>query len=140
MILSIKFFLFSDGQKHLAKLASSPKPIVAAIMGSCLGGGLELALACQYRIAVDDKRTVLGFPEVKLGLLPGAGGTQRILSTAKGVDDALKLVLTGSNLNAIRANKAGVVDVVVKPLGPGLKPSTENTLAYLEQVAVDIAR
>lgn len=62
----------------LQRLADSPKPIVAAIMGPCLGGGLEVAMAAHYRIAVKDKKTVLGLPEVMLGLLPGAGGTQRL--------------------------------------------------------------
>lgn len=55
-----------------------PKPIVAAIMGSCLGGGLEVALGCHYRVAVKDPKTILGSPEVMLGILPGAGGTQRL--------------------------------------------------------------
>lgn len=58
-------------------MENSPKPIVAAIQGSCLGGGLETALACHYRIAVKDKKTTMGLPEVMLGLLPGGGGTQR---------------------------------------------------------------
>ncbi len=67
-----------DGQMHFEKIEKSKKPVIAAIMGTCMGGGLELALACHYRIAVDDKRTLLALPEVKLGLLPGAGGTQRL--------------------------------------------------------------
>lgn len=58
-------------------MEQSKKPIVAAIQGVCLGGGLEVALACHYRIAVKDSKTGLGLPEVMLGLLPGAGGTQR---------------------------------------------------------------
>lgn len=70
--------LSRDGQEMLQKLADSRKPIVSAIMGSCLGGGLEVALASHYRIAVKDKKTGLGLPEVMLGLLPGAGGTQRL--------------------------------------------------------------
>ena len=56
----------------------SSKPIVSAIMGPCLGGGFEVALATHYRIAVNDSKTVVGLPEVKLGLLPGSGGTQRL--------------------------------------------------------------
>ncbi len=109
-------------------------------MGSCLGGGLELALACKYRLAVNHKKTVFGFPEVKLGLLPGAGGTQRILSSAPGIDDALKMVLAGGTLNAPKAKKAGVIHGVVQPLGPGLSTPEANTLAYLEDVAVKTAK
>jgi len=70
--------LARGGHVFLQKIADSPRPVVAAIMGSCLGGGLEVALATQYRIAVKDKKTGLGLPEVMLGLLPGGGGTQRL--------------------------------------------------------------
>jgi len=70
--------LSKGGHIFLQKIADSPRPVVAAIMGSCLGGGLEVALATQYRIAVKDKKTALGLPEVMLGLLPGGGGTQRL--------------------------------------------------------------
>ena len=66
------------GQRGFDALARSPKPVVAAIHGACLGGGLELALACHWRIATDDPKTQLGLPEVQLGLIPGAGGTQRL--------------------------------------------------------------
>ncbi|VDN16107.1 unnamed protein product [Dibothriocephalus latus] len=131
--------LSTGAQKQLADFEAGPKPLVAAIMGTCLGGGLELALACQYRIAVNDKKTALGFPEVKLGLLPGAGGTQRVLSSVLAVDQALKLVLTGSTLNATRAKKAGLVHEVIQPLGPGIQSASDNTLAYLEAIAVDKA-
>ena len=70
--------LSRGGHVFLNRLANSPKPVVTAIMGSCLGGGLEVALATHYRIAVKDKKTSLGLPEVMLGLLPGGGGTQRL--------------------------------------------------------------
>ena len=60
------------------RLAAFPKPVVAAIHGNCLGGGLEVALACHYRVASSSPKTTLALPEVKLGLLPGAGGTQRL--------------------------------------------------------------
>jgi enoyl-CoA hydratase/long-chain 3-hydroxyacyl-CoA dehydrogenase len=70
--------LSKSGHIFLQKIADSPRPVIAAIMGSCLGGGLEVALAAQYRIAVKDKKTALGLPEVMLGLLPGGGGTQRL--------------------------------------------------------------
>ena len=81
-------------------------PIVAAIHGSCLGGGLETALACRYRVASDDPRTALGLPEVMLGLIPGAGGTQR-LPRLIGLAASLDLILTGRTLKAQRALKAG---------------------------------
>lgn len=70
--------LARNGQQIFTAIENSRKPIVAAIQGSCLGGGLEFALACHYRVAVKDKKTTLGLPEVMLGLLPAAGGTQRL--------------------------------------------------------------
>jgi 3-hydroxyacyl-CoA dehydrogenase/enoyl-CoA hydratase/3-hydroxybutyryl-CoA epimerase len=85
------------------------KPVVAAIHGACLGGGLELALACTYRLASDDPRTVLGSPEVQRGLIPGAGGTQR-LPRLVGLEAGLDLVLTGKTVKARRARKLGLVD------------------------------
>lgn len=75
-------------------MEKSNKPIVAAIMGPCLGGGLETALACQYRIAVEGMKTSMGLPEVMLGILPGSGGTQRMPILA-GLPNALDLCLTG---------------------------------------------
>ena len=77
-------------------------PVVAAIHGACLGGGLETVLACRYRVATDDPRTALGLPEVMLGLLPGAGGTQR-LPRLIGLARSLDLILTGRSLKATRA-------------------------------------
>jgi 3-hydroxyacyl-CoA dehydrogenase/enoyl-CoA hydratase/3-hydroxybutyryl-CoA epimerase len=85
------------------------KPTVAAIHGACLGGGLELALACTWRVASDDPRTGLGCPEVMLGLIPGAGGTQR-LPRLVGLAAGLDLVLTGRTLKAKKARKIGLVD------------------------------
>uniref|UniRef100_F6TVY8 Trifunctional enzyme subunit alpha, mitochondrial n=1 Tax=Equus caballus TaxID=9796 RepID=F6TVY8_HORSE len=135
-----------EGQRIFEKLEKSPKPIVAAISGSCLGGGLELAISCQYRIATKDKKTVLGSPEVLLGILPGAGGTQR-LPKMVGVPAAFDMMLTGRNIHADRAKKMGLVDQLVEPLvccvhftGPGLKPPEERTIEYLEEVAVTFAK
>ena len=87
-------------------------PVVAAIHGTCLGGGTEAVLACRYRVATDDPKTALGLPEVMLGLVPGAGGTQR-LPRLVGLATALDLILTGRTLKAARALKAGLVDEVV---------------------------
>ncbi|XP_018119632.1 trifunctional enzyme subunit alpha, mitochondrial [Xenopus laevis] len=131
--------LSQEGQKMFAKLEKSSKPIVAAINGSCLGGGLEVAIACQYRVATKDKKTVLGTPEVLLGLLPGAGGTQR-LPRMVGLPTAFDMMLTGRNIRADRAKRMGLVDQLVDPLGPGLKSPEERTIEYLEEVAVDTAR
>ncbi|XP_006258720.2 trifunctional enzyme subunit alpha, mitochondrial [Alligator mississippiensis] len=131
--------LSQEGQKMLANLEKSPKPIVAAISGSCLGGGLEVAIACQYRIATKDRKTVLGTPEVLLGLLPAAGGTQR-LPAMVGLPAAFDMMLTGRNIRADRAKKMGLVDQLVDPLGPGVKSPEERTIEYLEEVAIDFAR
>lgn len=131
--------LSQEGQKFLAKLEKSSKPIVAAINGSCLGGGLEAAIVCHYRIATKDKKTILGSPEVMLGLLPGAGGTQR-LPKMVGLPAAFDMMLTGRNIRADKAKKMGLVDQLIDTLGPGLKSPEERTMEYLEEVAVDCAR
>ena len=94
----------------LCRLEDSAKPLVAAIHGHALGGGLELALACHYRVATPDAR--LGQPEVSLGIIPGAGGTQR-LPRLCGVDVALHLCTTGTPLDAAASLAAHLVDLVV---------------------------
>jgi 3-hydroxyacyl-CoA dehydrogenase/enoyl-CoA hydratase/3-hydroxybutyryl-CoA epimerase len=101
-----------EGQQGFERLASFPKPVVAAIHGACLGGGLEWALACHGRVASDAPRTQLGVPEVQLGLLPGAGGTQR-LPRLIGVQAALDLILSGNPVRASKGRKLGLVDEVV---------------------------
>ncbi len=100
-------------QASMNRLASFPKPVVAAIHGACLGGGLELAMACHGRVASDDRKTKLGLPEVQLGLLPGAGGTQR-LPRLVGLQAALDMMLTGRQVPARKARKMGLVDDVVR--------------------------
>ncbi|CCW29645.1 fatty acid oxidation complex subunit alpha FadJ [Xenorhabdus nematophila] len=104
--------LAEKGQKLFAQIANYPLPIVAAVHGACLGGGLELALACHARICSLDERTRLGLPEVQLGLLPGSGGTQR-LPRLIGVSAALDMILTGRQLKAKQAQRLGVVDDAV---------------------------
>lgn len=104
--------LAHQGQQVMAEISALPIPVVAAIHGSCLGGGLELALACHARICTDRPETRLGLPEVQLGLLPGAGGTQR-LPRLIGVSKALDMILTGRQLRAKQALKLGLVDEVV---------------------------
>ncbi len=121
------------GQKVFAQMEKSKKPIVSAIMGPCLGGGLEVTLASQYRIAVNDNKTVVGLPEVKLGLLPGSGGTQR-LPRLIALPDALDMALTGKMVKAKKAKSLGIVDLLVEPLGPGVATPEARTLQYLEEV------
>ena len=104
--------LAKQGQQMFQALADLPYPVVAAIHGPCLGGGLELALACDYRVCSDADGTRLGLPEVQLGLLPGSGGTQR-LPRLIGLLPALDLILTGKQLRAKKAKKLGVVDASV---------------------------
>lgn len=128
-----------EAQILFDRLEKCRKPVVAAINGVALGGGLELTLACHYRIATKDKRTTLGLPEVMLGLLPGAGGTQR-LPKLTSVPTALDLALTGKSVKADKAKKLGIVDLLVTPLGPGLKSAEENTLEYLEYTAICAAK
>ncbi|WP_108460821.1 3-hydroxyacyl-CoA dehydrogenase NAD-binding domain-containing protein [Devosia naphthalenivorans] len=88
-------------------------PVVAGIHGFCLGGGLELALACHYRIAVNDERTRIGFPEVNLGIFPGFGGTGRSIRQA-GPVDAMQIMLTGKMLRAGAARGMNLVDKLVR--------------------------
>jgi 3-hydroxyacyl-CoA dehydrogenase/enoyl-CoA hydratase/3-hydroxybutyryl-CoA epimerase len=100
------------GQTLFAKLAALPMATVAAIHGACVGGGLELALACTWRVASDERVTRLGLPEVLLGIVPGFGGTQR-LPRVVGLTAALPLLLTGRLLSARAARRIGLVDEVV---------------------------
>jgi len=95
-----------------SQITSLPIPVVAAIHGACLGGGLELAMVCHARICSDSDKTALGVPEVQLGLLPGGGGTQR-LPQLVGIQKALDMMLTGKHLRPKQALKAGLVDHVV---------------------------
>jgi 3-hydroxyacyl-CoA dehydrogenase/enoyl-CoA hydratase/3-hydroxybutyryl-CoA epimerase len=99
-------------QKLFERLAALRKPVVAAIHGACLGGGMELALACRFRVVSDDRKTQLGLPEVQLGLIPGAGGTQR-LPRLVGLVNALDLILSGRSLRARKARSMGLADEVV---------------------------
>lgn len=101
-----------QGQMIFDQIESLMVPVVAAINGVCLGGGLELAMACHARICSDSAATALGLPEVQLGLLPGSGGTQR-LPRLVGVQKALDMMLTGKQLRAKQALKAGLVTDVV---------------------------
>jgi 3-hydroxyacyl-CoA dehydrogenase/enoyl-CoA hydratase/3-hydroxybutyryl-CoA epimerase len=105
-----------QAHKLFDRIASFPKPIIAAIHGAALGGGLEVALACHYRIASDSPKTILGLPEVKLGLLPAAGGTQR-LPRLVGIQRALDIMLTGKNVYPRQAKRMGLADELIHPYG-----------------------
>ena len=105
-----------DGHALLDRVADSSKPTVAAIAGLALGGGLEVALACHYRLAADDPKVVLGLPEVQLGLLPAGGGTVR-LPRLVGLPAALPMMLTGQRVRARKALKMGLVDALTSPGG-----------------------
>jgi enoyl-CoA hydratase len=123
--------LARGGQQAMERLEElgKRKPVVAAIHGPALGGGLELALAATYRVATDDRKTQLGQPEVQLGLIPGAGGTQR-LPRFIGKAKAMDLCLTGRMMDAAEAERLGLVSRVV----PADKLRDE-ALAVAEKVA-----
>lgn len=101
------------GHADFQRLADG-KPVVAAIHGGCLGGGTEMALACHWRIATDAPKTAISLPEVQLGLIPGAGGTQR-LPALIGLQAALDMILTGKTVRARKALQLGLVDEMVHP-------------------------
>jgi methylglutaconyl-CoA hydratase len=108
------------------ELAAYPQPVIAALAGSAFGGGLELALACDIRLAADGVE--LGLPEVRLGIIPGAGGTQR-LARLIGVAAAKSLILTGRRIDAARAATLGLVSAVVPRAD--LRAETERWAADL---------
>ena len=103
-----------DGQAGFDRLERYPKPVVAAIQGACLGGGLEWAMACHYRVVANDRKTQLGLPEVQLGVIPGAGGTQR-MPRLVGIATALDLILAGKTVKPKKALAIGLVDESVPP-------------------------
>jgi len=104
--------LSRTGHEILLRVENFSKPVVVGIHGSCMGGGTELALACHYRIVSDHSDTKIGLPEVKLGLLPGMGGTQR-LPRLIGIQKALPYLLTGKNMYSRQARRTGFADEVV---------------------------
>src|SRR3954466_10942804 len=110
----------------LAVMESSPKPVVAAIHGTALGGGLEVALACHFRVATRDAK--LGLPEVKLGLLPGAGGTQR-LPRAVGPELAVKMIVGGDPIGATDALKNGLIEEIIEDPATGGEAFARKVLA-----------
>ena len=106
--------LIEDGQLLFQRIEWLPMPTVVVIHGPCLGGGLELSLACNHRIARDNSSTKIGLPEIKLGVIPGWGGTQR-LPKLVGLTSGLSMILQGKHLNAQEAFKIGLVDRSITP-------------------------
>jgi 3-hydroxyacyl-CoA dehydrogenase/enoyl-CoA hydratase/3-hydroxybutyryl-CoA epimerase len=106
------FKLCTEGHAALDMVANCPKPVVMAINGPCLGGGLELALAGHWRMATDDARTQFAFPETRLGLIPGLGGTQRCPRLI-GLKAAIGMILSAEAIHAAEAQSMGLVDEVV---------------------------
>ncbi|WP_182870086.1 3-hydroxyacyl-CoA dehydrogenase NAD-binding domain-containing protein [Rhodopirellula sp. JC639] len=106
--------LMKQGQQLFDRIDHLPMPTLAVLHGPCLGGGLELALACDYRVARDNSSTKIGLPEIKLGLIPGWGGTQR-LPKLVGLKESLSMILSGKHLSACDAMKIGLVDRAIQP-------------------------
>ncbi|HTS19393.1 MAG TPA: 3-hydroxyacyl-CoA dehydrogenase NAD-binding domain-containing protein [Verrucomicrobiae bacterium] len=104
--------LSQEGHRILGKIALLGVPTVAAIDGACLGGGCELALACQYRVAADGAKTQIGLPETQLGIIPGWGGSQR-LPRLIGLGAALDIICAGKSVDANKARRIGLVDAAV---------------------------
>ncbi|MGO1054978.1 3-hydroxyacyl-CoA dehydrogenase NAD-binding domain-containing protein [Crossiella sp. CA198] len=109
-----RFFTgLTEIKAQLRRLEKLGRPVVAALNGTALGGGLEIALACHHRIAIDDGRSKFGLPEVTLGLLPGAGGVTRTVRMLGIADALLKLLLQGQQLRPAQAKETGIVDELV---------------------------
>lgn len=104
--------LIANGQATFSLIEASRKPVIAAVNGFCLGGGMELFLSCHMRISVPAAR--FGQPEINLGIIPGWGGTQR-LTRQIGVAKAMEIILTGDMLDAAEAYRLGLVNKVVEP-------------------------
>lgn len=117
------------GQAVFDKIAALPMTTIAVIDGACVGGGLELVLACDFRIARASDKTRLGLPEVRLGIIPGFGGTQR-LPRLIGIQRSLDFILTGRTVDAKRAHRAGLIDrVIPEEFGPEMMRSVAHAFA-----------
>lgn len=135
----VAYELVRTAQRVLDRLEAMTCPTIAAINGFALGGGLELALACHYRVAVDDPKVTFGFPEVMLGIHPGFGGTVRSVRLI-GAISAMDMILTGRSIRAEQALKLGLVDAVVSDLPAGAKaialnPPTRKSPSFKSRLA-----
>uniref|UniRef100_A0A0K0E0Y2 enoyl-CoA hydratase n=1 Tax=Strongyloides stercoralis TaxID=6248 RepID=A0A0K0E0Y2_STRER len=124
------------GQRRLLEIEKSERPVVAAILGTCMGGGLELALACHYRIAAEHDKTLFSLPEIKLGLLPGCGGTQRA-PKVMGIVNSVDFILKGNKINCKKAKELGLIDHVIEKID-NVDESLEKVDWELERKAVEI--
>ena len=144
--------IIDNGHRTFNRIAGLPVPTVAAIQGVCVGGGLELALACDWRVACNDSGTKLGLPEVQIGILPAWGGSYR-LPRLVGLPKALEMILTGKQLAGTSARKAGLADELAYPEGmlataerlvkKGKRPAAKTIAANLpgaRQVVAALAR
>lgn len=139
--------LIATGQTLFNRIADLPYPTVAAIHGACVGGGYELALACDWRVASDSPETKIGLPETQLGILPAWGGTTR-LPDLLGLQDALPVILTGKLHSAALAKRKGLIDEVVPEehlkthaltyLRKGKRHHTHNPIVHNQAVAAVI--
>lgn len=123
--------IISTGHRVFNKLQNLPFPTVALIQGACLGGGMEMALACTYRVVSDSPKTQLGLPEVTLGIIPGWGGTQR-MPRLVGLSEGLSLVLGGKPVKANKAAKIGLADAIYSPafFDEGVKQFLKHCLTF----------
>jgi enoyl-CoA hydratase len=127
-----------QGRRIFDELAGFPKPVIAMINGFALGGGCELAMACDIRVAARSAK--LGQPEIRLGLIPGAGGTQR-LPRLVGPGRAMRMVLTGELIDAVEAERIGLVDAVFEDVELRLRTeSLARDIATHSPVAVRLAK
>ena len=118
--------ILERGQTLMSSIEQLALPTLAVIDGACMGGGMELALACNYRVATESKKTRMALPEVKLGLLPAWGGTQR-LPQLIGLRSALEMMLTGKSLSSRRALRLGLIDSVLS--GDNLELELEQRMS-----------
>ncbi|MHB1271311.1 MAG: 3-hydroxyacyl-CoA dehydrogenase NAD-binding domain-containing protein [Rhodanobacter sp.] len=127
------FRLCEDLKRVLRRMETCGKPVVAALNGTALGGGLELALACHARFALDDPALKLGLPEVKLGLLPGGGGTQR-LPRLIGIQKSFELITQGTELRAAEARDLGLINELAASRAQLLQKARDWCLAHPQPV------
>jgi len=123
--------LIKRGQNVFDKIENLPCPTIAVIEGFCMGGGTELVLACDYRIALDDKSTLIGLPEVKLGIHPGFGGVVRLTRMVNPLQ-SLEMMMSGRSLNCRQAKKMGVVDYI-QPQRQLVRAATQIALSTPEK-------
>lgn len=124
----------AEGQALFQKIADLPFCTIALIHGPCVGGGFEMALACDHRIALHTLDTRIGLPEIKLGILPGFGGTYR-LPRLIGLPKALEIILNGKVISAVRAKNSGMVDVLV----PAVSETKSENVAALIEAGTEVA-